>query len=213
LSDQPSALFNSNGKVVGWLNGVSTALPLPAIAQLLVDRESSVPLSEISDASKICNLDTIETASGIKKLEATEMQTFEGSKTFPFQIDFPRDWKSFKSVSTARYVLRAMQPAAGVCVELRIIPEKIDDLPIAIEKSETILNSGMTRAQLEPFSGENFSGFKADYLEVDSKSGQALTAFYSMAHRNFYLLAVRYPRKSQGEVEVLVDQIVASLHL
>ncbi len=210
---EPSPVFNAEGKVVAWLNTSSSALPLEAIAGIVVDKTSSISLSEASEGLRICNIKKPESITAPKTLDAVEMKTTEGHPPFSFTIEFPRDWKYFRLASAGRYILRAANEEAGVCVELRILPQQSDDLQIAVQKSETMFASGLSRSDLAPFSGEALSGLKADYVETDPDSEFAVTAYYTMSNKNFYILAMRYPQQYAEEVHRLLDQIVSSLKI
>jgi hypothetical protein len=211
-ASEPSPLYNSSGKIVGWFPTGSLGIPLEAIGSFVSKKTSTVSLAEVKDPSRIWALKLIpEHPEAAAKWESPEMKSVSGNVQFPFQVDVPKHWQQQRVALSDKFLLRVFEENFGFCVELRILPPRSDDLPSAIERAETLLFSNLGRSNLVPFSARHLTGFRAAYEAMDPEAKYSLGVFYTMSRKYLYVLSLIYPPKYQEEAEILFDQIVSSL--
>jgi Trypsin-like peptidase domain len=210
---EPSPLFNESAKVIGWIYRESIALPLKAMAGYLEARNSTIPLSQVHGTSDVWAPQKVEENAPPGPFECCNMILVEGTKQFPFQVQFPEQWAYQIYPQASRFLLRAKHPQFGISLELRAMPQETDDLSFAVERAETLIFSAMSRSELIPFSTSRLSGFKATYEDLAGENGYSRIIFYTMAKGHFYALSITYPQKHAEELVPVVDMIFASFKI
>src|SRR3990172_13153522 len=203
-SADPSPLYNGAGKVVGWLNRGSIALPLEAVGNIVGEKSVTVSLAEMSDGSGVWAPRKVkEREIPDKQWEMPEMSRQEGTRLFPFRVDMPRYWKIERVTIGERFLLRAVDDEFGVCVELRILPAASDGLILAIEQAEARIFPGLNRSHLIPYSADPITGFRAEYEDLEN--GYSTSIFYTISRQKFYALSISYPQKYKELVLPLIE--------
>lgn len=208
-----SPLFNSTGKVVGWISEGVTA-PLKAIYQFFADKDSSLPLAELKTEGKFWNLFRAkETAEPKDHLELSGTRPIQGTPRFPFELSLPGNWAFETSVQADRYLLLSMNGHFGVTISLRIVPQQTDDLMAGLQHVEALMFPGVPRAEMTPYSTDHFTGMKSLYEDQDDERGYSTTLFCAVARGNLYVLALTYPSRYQEEIQPLSEELLASFKI
>ena len=205
---EASPVYNSSANVVGWVLPNSTAVPLKAIDALMQQKSAALLLPEVSTRKDFWDLKLRKpTATAKDELELSEYNTVRGPDQFPFHVDLPVNWQTQTSTEPSRCLMRAADSKFGISTEVRVVPVQTDDLRAEVERVEIMLFPQLSRNDLQPFSSDHFTGFKARY-ENDQYSA---SVFYAMSGRNLYIAAVTSPHNYSEEIEPLISHIFASL--
>lgn len=208
-----SPLFNSTGKVVGWISGGVVA-PLRAVYQFFGEKDSAVPLAELSLEGKFWTLFRAKSSADKKdRIELTGMHTIQGTPHFPFTLSLPGGWPFQTGVQPGRYLLMSMNGRFGITIALRAVPGQTDDLMAELDRVEALMFQGIPRAEMTPFSADHFTGIKAQYEDPNETSGYSTELFCTLTNRNLYVLTVTYPRKYDEEIRPLIEEILASFRI
>lgn len=210
---EPSPLYNESAKVIGWLYRDSIALPLKAMAGFFETPGATIPLSDVRGSSDVWAAREIEGESPEGPFECCAMKLVEGTRQFPFRIQFPDQWSYQSYPQASRFLLRAEDSEFGILLELRVMSQDTDDLSMAVERAETLIFSGMSRSELVPFSTDHLTGFKAVYEDLGGEKGHSRTIFYTMSKKLFYALSLTYPQKHSEELAPAIEMIFASFQI
>ncbi len=208
----PSPLYNSSGKVVGWLQG-KRAIPIETIAMMLQNKEIPVLISDLNNAEGSWKLKKLRGESQETSFRVSELQTLRGSSIFPFRIDLPEHWKHQQYKFSGRLLLRSEGRLSGILVEVRAEDPVSDDLIAAIERTETLIFTDLARSEMIPYSADHLTGFRARYEDSDPEQPHSLVAFYTMSAGKFYVVSVWFPASLADQARALIDQILSSFRL
>ncbi|HJZ11875.1 MAG TPA: hypothetical protein VJ521_06985 [Acidobacteriota bacterium] len=207
---EPSPVYNAQDKVVGWINRGGTAIPLEAIDALVSERNVSVPLDDFKRRSDSW-MPRKRTMKGsiAKTWKQPEMTEKTGTSRFPYTCVVPKGWDHQESSQGDRYLFRSFDEASGINIELRIFPSSGGDMMSTIEEAEARIFTGVSRASLVPYSAQGFTGFMANYDDLEA--AYITSVFYTMFRKNVYALSVAFPQKLEQQINPLLDQVLSSL--
>lgn len=208
-----SPLFNSSGKVVGWLSN-AIAAPLKAIYQLFADKDIGLPLDELHKEGQFWSpFHSKPTAKEKDRLEVAGMKPVEGPARFPFVIELPESWAFETSIQPGRYLLLSINGRFGISIALRVVPEETEDLMAGLEKVESLMFAGIPRAEMTPYSADHFTGIKAIYDERENDREYSTTMFCAAKGGNLYVLTLTYPLRYREQIQPLSEELMASLRV
>lgn len=208
-----SPLFNSAGKVVGWISEGVTA-PLKAIYQFFADKDSALPLAEMKTEGKFWNLFRAkETAETKDHLELSGTRSIQGPPRFPFELSLPGSWAFETSVESGRYLLLSMNGRFGITISLRIVSQPADDLMEGLQRVEALMFPGVPRAEMTPYSTDHYTGMKVLYEDQDEENGYSTNLFCAVSRGNLYVLTLTYPSKYHEEIQPLSEELLASFKI
>lgn len=214
VSYDPSPLYNESAKVIGWVYRESLALPLKAMSGYVEEPNTSIALTDVKAPSDVWAAQKVkESVPSDVPFECCQMVFAEGTKQYPFRIQFPEQWKYQTYPQAARFLLRAKDFTYGVSLELRIFPQQTEDLVSAIDRIETLIFSGMPRSELVPYSSDHLTGFKAIYDEPNQMNGYSRVVFYVMSKNRFCILSITYPQKHSEEMTSVIEMVLASFEI
>jgi hypothetical protein len=209
-SSRSTPLYHSSGKIVGWVQG-KRAIPMETIASFAEKRNGSIPITDINRIDPQWKFEKPASSNAAAHFKFSEMKTVSGPKAFSFSLELPEQWVSKVSERHGTFHFRTRE--SGVMVEVRAMSIGNDDVLPAIEKSETMIFSGLIRSELIPYSVDYLTGFRAYYEDSDPLNPYAMQAFYTASAQNFYILSVSYPKKVEEKMRSFVDQIFSSFRM
>lgn len=206
-----SPLYNTSGKIVGWLVNRTTAIPLKSIYMFLGSKDVAVPLKDIGLQKKFWMIHKIPPAdrSG-QPIRFTKMKPILGTSSFPFEIHLPSEWQHRTATERTRYLLLCLNGELGTSIALRIVKQGTEDLMSAVQQTETMILPNASRSDLVPYSSDWLSGLKARYESADGFTSSIL---YTSSAGNFYVLTITYPQQFEEELRPLVEQIQESFRM
>lgn len=206
-----SPLYNTSGKIVGWLFNRTTAIPLKSIYMFLGNKDVTVPLKDINLQKKFWMIHKVPPgAESGQPVRFTKMKSISGTANLPFEIHLPYEWQ-YRTVSErSRYLLLSLNGEFGISVALRIVKQGTEDLMSAVQQTETMILPNASRSDLVPYSSDWLSGLKACYESAD---GYTSSILYTSSAGHFYVLTITYPKQFEEDLRPLVEEILKSFKM
>jgi len=210
LPSHSSPLYNSKQQIVGWINGKS-ATPLERIAQLAEKQNQTITPRRSKGSTAVWKFQKPPVPTNSDSPDMGDMIALQGPTSFPFRIDVPHAWKTSAYKPSTNFLLRIEDSHSGICAELRVTRLPDGDLLTGIDRTEALVFGNLLRSEMDPYSTDHFTGFRAAYEDSDAGNSYGVDVFYTAFSGNLYILSVAYPQNIQSEVAPLIEQIFSSL--
>lgn len=210
-SFESGPMYNRDGKEIGWMFSPGKAIPVRDLDRFVSGKTGMAALPELNSAVSLWEPKNLAAGTAPPALSSLEPRIVRGTVQFPFQISLPKTWKVQVEAHERMFVVRTWEESVGMGMELRVIPQKDDDLPGGIERAETLMFSGMARCDFAPYSARRISGFLACYDPPDPARHDSIRAFYGMLGNNLYVVTITNPDKWDEQALLLFERTLDTL--
>lgn len=210
---EPSPIYNRDGKEIAWMFSSGKAISVRDLDHFVSGKSGTATLAEVNNAVSLWEPKSLAAGTVSPALSSLEPRVLRGTVQFPFQISFPKNWKYQVEAHEGMFIVRTWEESTGVGMELRVIPQQDDDLPGAIERTETLMFAGMARCNFAPYSARRISGFLACYDNPDPFRHDSNRAFFGMLGRQLYVLTITSPDKWGEQALLLLEHTLDTLQM